>query len=83
MAKRVVVFSQPCCIFCKQTKEFFLQRGIPFEERDVSKDLAAWEEVLSRGLMVTPVTVIDDEVVAGFDQEKLTAMLDLAEIAKV
>ena len=64
-------------MFCNRTKEFLSQKGIAFEERDVSKDDAALEELQKRGLMTTPVTLIDDQVVVGFDQKKLAELLGL------
>ena len=44
-------------MFCKRTKEFLSQRGIEFEERDVSQDEAALDELQQLGLMTTPVTL--------------------------
>jgi glutaredoxin len=64
-------------MFCNRTKEFLSQRGIKFEERDVSKDEAALEELQKRGLMTTPVTLIDGDAVVGFDQAKLSKLLGL------
>lgn len=64
-------------MFCNRTKEFLSQRGIAFEERDVSKDDAALEELQKRGVMTTPVTLIDDQVVVGFDQKQLAELLGL------
>ncbi len=64
-------------MFCNRTKEFLSQRGITFEERDVSKDEAALEELQKRGLMTTPVTLIDSEVVVGFDRAKLAELLGI------
>ncbi len=64
-------------MFCQRTKEFLSQKAIPFEEKDVSKDPAALEELEQRRLMTTPVTLIDDEVVVGFDQKKLEELLGL------
>ena len=62
-------------MFCKLTKEFLSQHGIAFEERDVSKDEATLDELQGRNLMTTPVTLIDDEVVVGFDKAKLSKQL--------
>ncbi len=64
-------------MFCQRTKEFLSQKGVTFEERDVSKDEAALDELQKRGLMTTPVTLIDGEAVVGFDQKKLSALLGL------
>jgi len=65
-------------MFCNRAKEYLLQKGIKFEERDVSKDETALDELERRGVMTTPVILIDGEVVVGFDQKKLTALLGLS-----
>lgn len=64
-------------MFCNRTKEFLSQKGIEFEDRDVSRDELALAELQRRALMTTPVTLIDDEVVVGFDQAKLASLLGL------
>ncbi len=64
-------------MFCNRTKEFLSQKAIPFEERDVTRDPAALEELQKRRLMTTPVIFVDDEVVVGFDQKKLENLLGL------
>ena len=56
-------------------KEFLSQRGVPFVERDVAQDETALIELEQLGVFTTPVTVIDDEVVIGFDRERLNALL--------
>lgn len=56
-------------------KEFLSQRNILYTERDVSRDGTAVQELEQLGYMTTPVTVIGDEVVVGFDREKLAAAL--------
>jgi glutaredoxin 3 len=65
-------------MFCNRTKEFLSQHGIVFEDRDVSNDDAALAELQKRGLMTTPVTLVDGEAVVGFDQAKLSNLLGIA-----
>jgi len=62
-------------MFCNRVKEFLSQQGIAFVERDVAQDETAVSELERLGVMTTPVTVIDGEVVIGFDRERLTALL--------
>jgi glutaredoxin 3 len=64
-------------MFCDRTKEFLSRRGIVFEERDVSRDERALDELQKRSLMTTPVTLIDNEAVVGFDQARLAKLLGL------
>jgi len=62
-------------MFCNRTKEFLSQKGVPFTERDVSTDDKALAELERLGYRTTPVTLIDGEVVIGFDQERLEELL--------
>ncbi len=62
-------------MFCSKVKEYLSQKGIAFTERDVSKDEDAINELKKLGIMTTPVTVIDGEIVVGFDQQKLEQLL--------
>ncbi|MFQ6093722.1 MAG: glutaredoxin domain-containing protein [bacterium] len=57
-------------------KEFLSQKGVKFIERDISKDEEAMRELTEKyHLMTTPVTVIADDVVVGFDRQKLEQSL--------
>jgi len=57
-------------------KEFLSQRGVTFREFDVSRDPAAAQEMISRtGQRGVPVTVIDGQVVVGFDRMRLEELL--------
>jgi len=62
-------------MFCQRTKEYLSQKQIPFQERDVTKDAGAVEELQRLGFMTTPVTVIDGTVIVGFDAAKIDAAL--------
>ena len=64
-------------MFCGRVKEFLSTNSVPFEERDVSQDEAALDELQKLGFMTTPVTVVDGEVVVGFDQKKLSTLLNI------
>ena len=44
-------------------------------EKDVIADPEAMSELEKIGVMSTPVTVIDGEVVVGFDRKKLEELL--------
>ncbi len=45
-------------------------------QKDVIEDPEAMEELIKIGVMTTPVTVIDGEVVVGFDKKRLDELLD-------
>jgi glutaredoxin len=56
-------------------KEFLSRRGVPYTEHDISRDQQALEELSRLGYMTTPVTKINGDVVVGFDQKRLEALL--------
>ncbi|MDO8436227.1 MAG: Uxx-star family glutaredoxin-like (seleno)protein [bacterium] len=76
----VKIFSTPGCAYCHTLKEFFKEKGIQFEEIDVSKDKVAQEEMIKKsGAMEVPVVEIDDQIVVGFDKIKIVKLLKLQE----
>lgn len=43
----------------------------------MAEDPAAEDELMRLGVATTPVTVIDGDIVVGFDQKRLTVLLGL------
>ena len=75
--KKVVIYTTPTCTYCKASKEFFKANNVPFEEYNVATDLEKRKEMFSkapdnRGV---PLITVDDEVVIGFDKERLQHLL--------
>ncbi len=64
-------------MFCNMEKAWLSQHGVAFKERNITEDPSALEELQELGLFSTPVTLIDGEVVIGFDREKLSKLLEL------
>ncbi len=62
-------------MFCGKVKEFLSQNKVEYTERSVVADDTALAELEKLGYMTTPVTVIDGEVVVGFDRAKLENLL--------
>jgi glutaredoxin 3 len=68
----VIVYTTPTCPYCTMVKQFLSQRGIGFEERDASRNPSYAQELMrNTGQMGVPVTIIDGEIVVGFDRERL------------
>jgi len=62
-------------MFCGKVKEYLSQKRIEFDDRDITKDPSAITELQKLGFMTTPVTVVGDKVVVGFDVAKLDEAL--------
>ncbi len=66
-------------MFCAKVKEFLSQNKIGFTDRNIAADQAALAELEKLGYMTTPVTVVDGQVVVGFDRDKLQKLLKTRE----
>lgn len=74
--KNVAIYTTPTCQYCKMTKEFFKEHNIQYTEYDVSSDAAKQQEMIEKsGQRGVPVIFVDNEMVIGFDKEKLTELL--------
>ena len=62
-------------MFCDQAKEYLSQKGIEFQERDIAQDPSALAELKKLGYMTTPVIVIEDSIIVGFDADKIDQTL--------
>lgn len=77
MAK-VTIYTTPTCVYCKMTKAFFKENNIQYEEKDVSTDRAAADEMIQKsGQMGVPVIDIDGQILVGFDKEGLSRLLNI------
>jgi len=62
-------------MFCSKVKVSLSRQQIEFVERDVANDETALGELQKLGYMTTPVTVVGEDVVVGFDPDKLQTLL--------
>lgn len=53
-----------------------MQRGVSFEDRDVTRDRQALRDLIGKyGSNTTPTFVVDEQVVVGFDPRRLDELL--------
>jgi alkyl hydroperoxide reductase subunit F len=77
--KNVTIFSTPNCIYCQMTKEFLKEHNIAYTEHDVAADPEQRAKMIEASeQMGVPVTIIDDNVVIGFDKGALSQLLGIA-----
>lgn len=77
MSKKVTVYSSNTCGYCTMAKEYLTENGVAFEEKNVSNDIEARKELMSKGFMGVPVIYVEDEVIQGFNKAKLDELLGL------
>lgn len=78
--KTVEIYSTPTCHFCHMAKEWLGQQGIPFTNYDVGPqgDPGRRKEMIEMtGQMGVPVIKIGNDVMVGFNQEKMAELLEV------
>lgn len=68
---KVTIFTSPTCMYCKAAKKYMEEKGVSYEEKDISKDMEARDELIAKGYRGVPIIRIDGEDMVGFDKESL------------
>ncbi len=80
---KVKIYTTPTCVFCLPAKKLLEQRGVEYEEIDVSQDEQILAELKEKtGQMGVPVIEIGQETVVGFDQKKIIELLERADLGE-
>jgi len=76
--KKVKIYSTPTCHYCHVAKDFLKEKGIKYEEFNVSTDLAKRKEMMEiSGQMGVPVIDIGGQITVGFNEEVILELLGL------
>ncbi|HII71387.1 TPA: NrdH-redoxin [Candidatus Woesearchaeota archaeon] len=80
MAK-IKVYSTQTCPFCFKLKDFLKEKGVEYEDIDVSADDAAAQEMIKKsGQMGVPQIEINGRIIVGFDKEAIEAELAKSDV---
>jgi glutaredoxin len=71
MEKKVIIYTQPTCPPCFQSKTWMTGADIPYEERDIRVNPDYVDELIKLGANATPTFVIGEEIIYGFNQAKI------------
>ena len=80
--KKVVIYALSTCPWCKKAKNYFSERGIPFESTDYDKADDATQQAIKEDCkahgeeMSFPFVKIDDDVVVGYAPAKYNKLLN-------
>jgi len=75
MMRKVTVYSTKNCPYCRMAKAFLDKHGVPYESIDVSENSDAAKKMIDlSGQRGVPVILVDDEVIIGFDSQKLNEL---------
>lgn len=71
----VVMYVLPDCGYCERARQFLTQHNIVWREVDIEASTDAHAEFTARGGVGTPLIVIGDDRVQGYDPARLQAAL--------
>ena len=72
---RVVLYATDWCGYCKLTRRFLDQKGIPFKEYDIEKDAEARKAYEALGGRGIPVLDVNGTLIRDYAPEKIMAAL--------
>lgn len=75
--RKIIVYTQPDSLPCEAVKLFLKDRGAKYEERSIEEDEEAVRELKEKyNSRSTPTVVIGEEVLIGFDPERIDELLE-------
>ena len=73
---KIKIYSTPACPFCQMAKDFFAEKGLAYEEFNVTIDEKARDEMIQKtGQLGVPVIDINDNIVIGFNRDEIEKLL--------
>ncbi len=73
---KVIVYSTSACPYCSMAKQYFKEKGVEFEDIDVSANPEKGQEMVEKsGQQGVPVIDIDGKIIIGFDRAKIDEAL--------
>ncbi|MDY6881473.1 MAG: glutaredoxin family protein [Desulfatiglans sp.] len=75
MGQDIIVYSTPLCAPCESLKRYLKEKGVEFTVKDLLMDEEAAEYLADKNIRSTPVLQVDDELVVGFQKEKVDELL--------
>ena len=71
----VTVYSTKNCPYCRMTKAFLDKQGVTYSSIDVGTDAVAAQKMIAlSGQRGVPVITVDDEIIVGFDSQRLNEL---------
>lgn len=70
------VYTTPTCPWCHRVKEYLNNKGVSFQEINVAENMEEASQLVEKtGQRTVPVIEVGEEIIVGFDREKLEEIL--------
>ncbi len=74
--KNVSIYTTVTCKYCNLAKDFFKENNVSYNEYNVGADREKLQEMMDKsGQRGVPVITVDNEVIVGFDEDRLKELL--------
>jgi NADH-dependent peroxiredoxin subunit F len=84
MMRKVTVFSTKNCPYCRMAKAFLDKQEVLYESIDVGEDIDAAKKMIElSGQRGVPVITVDDEVIIGFDSQRLNELFGTTTLGEI
>lgn len=71
------VYSSKFCAACANLKSMLKEKGIDFEEVDITENSNARDEIINAGFRRVPVLLINGLLIAGHEFDKIKELLGI------
>ncbi|MEI6352528.1 MAG: glutaredoxin family protein [Candidatus Nomurabacteria bacterium] len=76
--KKIEIFSTPVCHFCSLAKDWLKEKGVEYTEYNVAADIEKRKEMVEMtGQLGVPVIKIGEDVLIGFNPNKMAEILSI------
>ena len=69
------VYVKPACVQCDMTKRMLDKLEIDYDTVDITQNAEALDKVLAMGFKSAPVVITDSDAWAGFQPDKINALV--------
>jgi len=72
----LTIYTQPTCSYCGELKEYLKKHNISYEEKDITKDRSAWDDMVNKyKIRATPLIVRGEKIIVGFNPDEIQKLL--------
>src|SRR5690606_28772248 len=78
-APKVTMYAKADCGYCAKARAWFEANDVAFDERDIGESAQAEAEWKANGGVGTPLILVGDEKIHGFDAARIARLLQQAD----
>ena len=75
-SKKITLYSTEWCSYCASVRKYFETHNVQFKEFDVEQSAAGMLGLWAFRADAVPIVVVGDQIIYGYDMEKVSTALD-------